>query len=271
MNAGGSLHRASRSAAVVLLAIAGISIGIAVISVAGAQRAAARESVTLVAPDTLRDGAVVRVILADHIERPVAARLCNTDSRLAPGRACGNAHPPTLDGVFDVRLETGLIGSGDPRAVCPAIAPLNTPDALCVIKVSTESGSEFVAADIVTVDQVITVEVHQEGPPTTAGSTIPTSTTTTTAPPPATAVGLPPVSTAPIDAAGASTTGGGQRAPANGDGQTGAAPLAQTGSADSLAWALLGVAMLDLGWLLCSAVRPPRGAASLTMFGAVPR
>jgi hypothetical protein len=240
----------------VLLAIAGISIGIAVISVAGAQRAAARESVTLVAPDTLRDGAVVRVILADHIERPVAARLCNTDSRLAPGRACGTAHPPTLDGVFDVRLETGLIGSGDPRAVCPAIAPLNTPDALCVIKVSTESGSEFVAADIVTVDQVITVEVHEEGPPTTAGSTIPTSTTTTTALPLATAVGLPPVSTAPIDARGASTTGAGQ----TGAGQTGAAPLAQTGPADSLAWALLGVAMLDLGWLLCSAVRPPRWA-----------
>ena len=250
----------------VLLAIAGISIGIAVIIVAGAQRAAALRVDHACRPRQLqrwRGG-------TGHPGRPHRAPCrgapVNTDSRLAPGSACGNAQPPTLDGVFDVRVETGRIGSGDPRAVCPAITPLNTPDALCVIKVSTAErvgvcrrrhrdsrrGHNRRSPSGRTADNngFYDPRFHHDDNGGAAGHCRRT----------------PPGVYRANRCRRREHNGrraNGRRANgrrANGRRQTGAEPLAQTGSADSLVWALLGVAMLDLGWLLCSAVRPLRGA-----------
>ena len=261
MNAGGRVHRASRSAVLVLLATAGIALVMAVGTAAGAERPA-RGSITLVVPDRFEGGDTVRVLVGTEIERPVAARVCNTDAQIPRSGACGRTYAPTRDRVFDIPVHTGVVGA-DPRAVCPAISPTNGPDSMCTIMLSTASGTEFAAADVVVadpsgeLDQRITVEVHGQSPPVTSGSTVPT--TTTTVAPPATTVGLPPVSEEPIAGAAALQTGGGPPAgDSPPDGGSSGAPLATTGPADAIPLTLLGIALLDLGWLMWSSARTPR-------------
>lgn len=207
------------------------------------------DAVSVVAAGELEDGDTVRIVMDESLSAPVTARLCNTDSRIGDDGAC--AAPVTAtgdDGRLEVTLpiELGQIGSS-PYAYCPSVPDFNDAAATCSIVVERD-GESFVAAQVVAdpeaeLQQTVSVEVSRVDdtePPTIGGGTgtaPPVRPTTDTLPAPRDVPLVP-----------AAQPGGGATKIA---GDT----LATTGPSLTLILAALGVALVDLGWLLWSATK----------------
>jgi hypothetical protein len=257
--------RRRASALVVLVCCAGLA---AATAAAGAtSRSATRlGGFSLVIPDELRGGDSVRVVVdRTEVIEPTAAMLCNTDTRIAPtADACGPAIAPTSAGsetvVFDVPLTIGQIGA-DPLALCPAVPAVNEPGARCAIIVEAQ-GSRLRVAEVgeasgELVQEIVVRVFREDGSVTTVGSTRPpSSTSATTAPPPSTrppATGLPPVTVGTVPGGPPATlhtvpSAGVPGGPAGGG-------LAATGAGSTIALVALAAALIDLGYLSCTAGR----------------
>lgn len=260
--------RPRRGAALVVLVAALAVAGVASMSAPPAGGVpSARSGFSVVAPQRLAPGDVVRVVVPEGLAT-ASGRLCNTDPAIPDdGSGCSEAVPAVrgADGrvEYAVPVRLGRIGSSD-LAYCPPAPSLNSPGTECVIVIETSDGPVAVAEVVVksaeggTGSQQIGVVVHRDSPVTTVGSTVPspTSSTSTTTYVPPTTSGLPRPSVVPAGGPGA--VGGwapGER-PAVARG-----PLATTGPARVVSLSALGIALLDLGWLLLSAARSRDRAA----------